>query len=269
MDQFMSHTERFSGRVDAYSRYRPRFPQAILAFLREHHALPADAVVADIGAGTGMLAEIFLEAGHRVLAVEPNREMLAGCALLAEQYPAFRIVEGSAESTTLAAESVDLIAVGRAMHWFDWPRAHREFQRILKPEGRVLIATNGHRDSGSPVSEQLSDVLRRHRTDSFESDVRRHFEKKLNGFLDAATWHRTRLPHTMTMSFDTLVGYAQSLSAIPHPGQAGYEAMVAELRDLFGRYQQDGVVKTPLVCQLYLGRSRAEFVQLLDGAEPK
>ena len=73
-----SHTERFSGRVEAYLAYRPRFPRGIITFLREHGALPEDAVVADIGAGTGMLSEIFLESGHRVIAIEPNREMLRG-----------------------------------------------------------------------------------------------------------------------------------------------------------------------------------------------
>jgi ubiquinone/menaquinone biosynthesis C-methylase UbiE len=125
-------------------------------FLREHGALPSGAVVADIGAGTGMLAEIFLEAGHRVLAVEPNAEMLEACRALAAQHPALEAVEGSAEATTLPDASVDLIAVGRAMHWFDWPHAHREFQRILKPDGWVLVATNGHRDSGAPVSNRLS-----------------------------------------------------------------------------------------------------------------
>jgi SAM-dependent methyltransferase len=83
-----SHTERFSGRVEAYLAYRPRFPHGIIAFLREHGALPEDAVVADVGAGTGMLAEIFLEAGHRVIAIEPNREMLSACRELEAQQPA-------------------------------------------------------------------------------------------------------------------------------------------------------------------------------------
>src|SRR6202012_91004 len=107
----------------------------VVPFLREHGALPEDAVIADVGAGTGMLAEIFLEAGHRVLAVEPNSEMLKACRGFAGQAPALEGGEGSAEATTLPDASVDLIAVGRAMHWFDWPRAHGEFQRILRKDG--------------------------------------------------------------------------------------------------------------------------------------
>ena len=175
------HTERFSGRVQAYLNYRPRFPREIVPFLREHGALTDDAVVADIGAGTGMLAEVFLEAGHRVLAVEPNAEMLEACRALAARHPALEVVEGSAEATTLPEASVDLIAVGRAMHWFDWPRAHREFARILCPDGWVLVGTSGHRDSGAPVSSRLSQLLRKWRTDSAEADTTRGFNQRLPG----------------------------------------------------------------------------------------
>jgi ubiquinone/menaquinone biosynthesis C-methylase UbiE len=242
--------------VQAYLAYRPRFPRGIVPFLQEHGALPKDAVVADVGAGTGMLAEIFLEAGHRVLAVEPNGEMLEACRVLATHEPALEVVEGSAEATKLPDASVDLIAVGRAMHWFDWPRAHREFQRILRPGGWVLVATNGHRDSGTAVSNRLSEILRKWRTDSAEADTRRDFNDRLREFLDTSTWHRTTLHHSMTVDFATLLGYAESLSAIPRPGERGYEGMVAELRAVFEEYQRNGMLETPLVCNLHLGRLR-------------
>lgn len=253
-----SHTERFSGRVQAYLAYRPRFPRGIITFLREHGALRDGAVVADIGAGTGMLAEIFLEAGHRVIAVEPNDEMLEACRALAAQQPALRVIQGQAEATTLPDASVDLIAVGRAMHWFDWPRAHREFARILRPGGWVLVATNGHRDSGAPVSNRISAILRKWRTDSAEADTRRDFSERLREFLDTSSWHRTTLHHAMTVDFQTLLGYAESLSAIPRPGERGYEGMVAELRAVFEEYEHDGNLVTPLACELYLGRVHAD-----------
>jgi ubiquinone/menaquinone biosynthesis C-methylase UbiE len=270
------HTERFSGRVEAYLAYRPRFPRSILPFLREQGALPNGAIIADIGAGTGMLAEIFLEAGHRVIAVEPNAEMLEACRELATKHPALEIVQGSAEATKLPDASVDLIAVGRAMHWFDWPRAHREFQRILRPEGWVLVATNGHRDSGAPVSNRLSQILRKCRTDSAEADelsailrkwrmdsaeadTTRNFKERLRGFLNMSTWQQTTLHHAMTVDFPKLLGYAQSLSAIPRPGERGYDEMLVELRAVFDRYQRDGSLVTPLSSDMDLGRLRAEF----------
>jgi ubiquinone/menaquinone biosynthesis C-methylase UbiE len=245
--------------VQAYLAYRPRFPREILGFLRGHEALPEDAVVADVGAGTGMLAEIFLEAGHRVIAVEPNGEMLEACRELAAQERALEVVQGSAESTRLPDASVDLIAVGRAMHWLDWPRAHQEFQRILRPDGWLLVATNGHRDSGAAVSNRLSEILRKWRTDSAEADTRRDFKQRLHEFLDTSSQQRTTLHHSMTVDFATLLGYAESLSAIPRLGEGGYDGMVAELRAVFEEYQRDGKLVTPLVCNLHLGRLRVAF----------
>jgi ubiquinone/menaquinone biosynthesis C-methylase UbiE len=245
--------------VQAYLAYRPRFPREIVPFLREHDALPESAVVADVGAGTGMLAEVFLEAGYRVLAVEPNREMLEACRVMSAQHSALEVVEGSAEATTLADASVDLIAVGRAMHWFDWPRAHREFTRILRPAGWVLNTSNGHSDSGAPCSNRLSEILSKYRTDSAEADTTRNFEERLQEFLDTSSWQRKTLHHSMTVDFATLLGYAESLSAIPRPGESGYDRMVAELRAVFEEYQRDGVLVTPLVCHLHLGRLRAEL----------
>jgi ubiquinone/menaquinone biosynthesis C-methylase UbiE len=248
--------------VQAYLTYRPRFPREIVAFLREHGALPSGAVVADIGAGTGMLAEIFVEAGHRAIAVEPNGEMLEACRALAAEHPALQVVEGSAEATTLPDASVDLIAVGRAMHWFDWPRAHREFTRILRPAGCVLNASNGHRDSGAPVSNRLSEILRKYRTDTAEADTTRNFEERLQGFLDTSSWHRATLHHAMTVDFATLLGYAESLSAIPRPGERGYEGMVVELRAVFEEYQRDGMLVTPLSSNLHLGRLRGKYMSM-------
>jgi ubiquinone/menaquinone biosynthesis C-methylase UbiE len=258
----MLHTDRFSGRVQAYLTYRPRFPREIVPFLREHDALPIGAVVADIGAGTGMLAEVFLEARHRVIAVEPNVEMLEACRALAARHAALEVVEGAAELTTLPDASVDLITVGRAMHWFDWPRAHREFTRILRPAGWVLNASNGHSDKGAPVSNLLSEILRKYRTDSAEADTTRNFEERLQGFLDTSSWHRAMLHHSMTVDFAALLGYAESLSAIPRPGERGYDGMVAELRAVFEEHQRDGTLVTPLTCNLHLGRLRAERVTL-------
>jgi hypothetical protein len=63
----------------------------------------------------------------------------------------------------------------------------------------------------------------------------------------------------MSVDFATLLGYAESLSAIPRPGERGYDGMVAELRAVFDEYQQEGLLMTPLTCNLHLGRLRADL----------
>ncbi len=71
----MDPTQRFSTRVANYVKYRPSYPKAIIDLLATECGLTPNSVVADVGSGTGLLAELFLKAGNRVLGVEPNREM--------------------------------------------------------------------------------------------------------------------------------------------------------------------------------------------------
>ena len=89
-----------------------------------------------------------------------------------------------------------------------------------------------------------------------EADTRRDLNQRLQQFLDTSSWQRTTLHHSMTVDFATLLGYAESLSAIPRPRERGYEGMVAELRAVFTEYQRDGALVTPLACELFLGRLR-------------
>jgi ubiquinone/menaquinone biosynthesis C-methylase UbiE len=110
------NTNRFTGRAEDYDRYRQRYPTGeVLSRLREWCGLTPEWIVADIGAGTGMLAEVFLENGNRVLAVEPNQDMRDQMRASVEQQlgkptQQLEIVDAMAEDTKLPAASVDLVA---------------------------------------------------------------------------------------------------------------------------------------------------------------
>ena len=68
---FADAKERFSSRVADYVKFRPGYPAAILDLLRDECGLRAgeSCVVADVGSGTGFLAELFLKQGNRVFGV--------------------------------------------------------------------------------------------------------------------------------------------------------------------------------------------------------
>src|ERR1700761_582554 len=100
MECMSGNEKKFSGRVREYEKYRGRYSQDITDVLAEKCGLRKDHIIADLGAGTGMLAEIFLANGNTVIAVEPNDEMLAVCNTLKERYPALRTLQTTAEETT-------------------------------------------------------------------------------------------------------------------------------------------------------------------------
>ena len=94
-------TGRFSDRVAFYSRSRPTYPDASIDVVVENHGLRPGDVIADIGSGTGKLAELFLRRGHRVVGVEPNEPMRRGAEEILASHEAFHSVDGRAEETTL------------------------------------------------------------------------------------------------------------------------------------------------------------------------
>ena len=257
------NTHRFTGRVEDYERYRQRYPaEQVLSRLRDWCGLTAEWLVADIGAGTGMVADIFLHNRNRVVAVEPNPDMLAQIRnTYAPPHPhaaRMRIVEATAEATTLPDHSVDLIAIGRAFHWFDPQGAKAEFRRILKASGWVtILAVDRDRQPEEPAYREQAgayeELLIAHGTDA--NQVRTGFRRydNLGAFLDGEL-HQEQIHGTRDFDWDTFRGHTMSLSVAPHPDHPAHDLFMRELRRYFEMYSGDGVLTVPTICWISAGR---------------
>lgn len=131
-------TRRFTDRAHNYARYRPGYPAAAVDAILSGLPPPDRLTAADIGAGTGISARLLADRGVSVFAVEPNAAMRAAAI------PDARVtwVDGTAESTGLAADAFDLVTVAQAFHWFDKAPALQEFHRLLRTDGRLAIVWN-------------------------------------------------------------------------------------------------------------------------------
>jgi len=130
----------FAGVADEYERGRPGYPHEAIEWLLGVASL----VVLDLGAGTGKLTSALLDAGHRVIAVEPLQEMRE---ILTSKLPAARALAGTAENLPLANASVDAVTVGAAFHWFDHSAAQAEIARVLRPPGVLGLLGNAFEPS--------------------------------------------------------------------------------------------------------------------------
>src|ERR1700744_3698098 len=135
-------TKRFSGRVDNYVKYRPGYPEEVVAYLEKECNLPAGALIADVGSGTGIFTALLLNHGYKVYAVEPNADMQQSAKQQLGGNGNFIPVEGTAEATTLQERSIDLVVCAQAFHWFDAGKTGVEFKRILKANGYVALIWN-------------------------------------------------------------------------------------------------------------------------------
>lgn len=109
--------------------------------------------VADIGCGTGIYTGELLAAGARVVGVDISPEMLAIAAAKNEEYgDAVRFLAGDAAALPFADGSFDMVTSITAMEFFSKPAdCLQEMYRVVKPGGRLIVATLG---SLSPWSWQ-------------------------------------------------------------------------------------------------------------------
>jgi len=232
----LDSTQRFTGRATDYDQYRERYDASILLpRLREWCGLTPDWHIADIGAGTGMLADSFLANGNSVFAVEPNAEMRAACAALHPNQPLLQVLDGTAEATTLAAHSIDLLCCGRAFHWFDVDRAMAEARRILNADGWFVSVAFGRADDGSDANCAIEELLRS--MTSSGNSTRDAYAKygRLPEFL-VRDYRQEQIEGAMHLSWPELFGLMRSLSHSPLPDDPRFAEFEARLRDVFERY---------------------------------
>lgn len=249
--------ERFTGRVESYRRYRPRYPAEIVDLLRREFGLGDDVAVVDLAAGTGLLAEMFLAAGFAVTAIEPNAEMRAACFALKQSYPGFRVLEGTAEETGLPKDSADLITVAQAMHWFDLERTRTEFARVLKPGGCCAVIYNNRPPDKDAFHQAYEQFLLKFSVD-YESVKRQHVgRKRLAQFFSPEEMKCAVFPNAQRLTRKGFEGRVLSSSYIPRPGDEGFNEMQAEMTKLFDEFESGGMVTIEYNCMVCYGRLKA------------
>jgi SAM-dependent methyltransferase len=243
--------ERFSDRVENYVRFRPGYPPEVIEVLKNECGLTRDSVVADIASGTGIFTRLLLENGNRVFGVEPNADMRQAGEEYLAKYPRFSSVVGTAESTGLPDQSVDLVTAAQAAHWFDRENARREFQRILKPTGCVALIWNDRRLEASSFDRDYEQLVLRHGTDY--TDVNR-FGKAADRFFGGLRCELRVLPNFQEFDYAALEGRLLSSSYAPQAGHPSHAPMLTGLRRIFETYQSGGKVRMEYDTRLYFAR---------------
>jgi SAM-dependent methyltransferase len=251
----MESTKRFTGRADYYSSYRPGYPDQVVTHLEAEEVLRPGSLVADIGAGTGISSALFLRHGYRVIAVEPNRDMRAAAIDQLSGYASFRGVDGTAEATTLDDASVDTVVAATAFHWFDAPRARREFRRILRPGGRTVLIWNRRRKD-APFLEAYDRFLLDRCPDyaARRTSWRENLDSSVASFYGGTGLFRhARFDNLQLLGLDAFIGRVMSSSYAPLPGEPGHEEFAAGMRELFERFESNGRVTMEYDTCVYWG----------------
>ena len=245
--------ERFSDKVAEYVKYRPNYPQTFIEYLINEVGVSPASTVADVGAGTGILTKQLGEKVNRIIAVEPNAGMRAACIEHCRDLKNFAAVAGSAEDTTLPDHAVDFIAVAQAFHWFDRSGTKREFGRILKAGGRVILVWNT-KEAESGLTQETETLFRRVCPEfkGFSDGREVRPEAYADFFKDGRCDYRV-FDNNLSLTLERFIGSNLSTSYAPAPDDDNYPGFVAALTGLFEKYSHNGQLLLPNKTHSYVG----------------
>lgn len=197
-------------------------------------------IVADVGLGTGIMSDQLLSVGYVVYAVEPNEDMRKQAELQLGKCENFISLQGEASKIPLENASVDCIIAPQAFHWFDADAFRVECQRILRPDGIVLLVYN-MRDMDNPLTKDLA-RLHAQFNPAFhgfsnglkDSDLKNFFK----GACEVKSWNNDQV-----MTKNAFIERALSSSYSPRESDTNYERFLEEMEKLFLRYAQDDRVR--------------------------
>ncbi len=246
-------TSRFSDRVENYVRYRPGYPPEVVGQLQTDCGLTPSHTIADIASGTGLWTRLLLENGNHVFGVEPNAGMREAGERILAQFPNFSSVAGSAEATTLADHSVDFVTAAQAGHWFDRQRSRREFVRILKPAGWLVLLWNERLVDSTRFLREYELLLLTYGTD-YEDVRHERTTAAVNEFFDPAPYRERTFALRQEFDYAGVEGRLLSSSYAPGPEHPQHAPMLRELRRIFDACSVEGRVAIEYITRLYFGR---------------
>jgi ubiquinone/menaquinone biosynthesis C-methylase UbiE len=129
----------FGRGADDYERARPGYPRGVIELLGRVMPIRPRSRVCDLAAGTGKLTRLLLGTGADIVAIEPVPAMRRKLNVIC---PDVKVIDGTAEAIPLDDESVDVVTVGQAFHWFSNDQAVAEIARVLRPAGGLALLWN-------------------------------------------------------------------------------------------------------------------------------
>ena len=244
-----TNISRFSDRVKDYLKYRPHYPGQVIEVLIEKIGLDNGLQIADIGSGTGISCEPFLNNGNKVFAVEPNKEMREAAELHFAENEKFISVDGSAEKTNLKTKSIDIIFCGQSFHWFNKTKSKIEFNRILKKNGHIILAWNVRNEEDS-FHKKYEQILIRNIPEYKAVTHKNISDIEINDFFSPKNTHLESLENFQEFNLDGLKGRLRSSSYCPKEGLL-YDTLMIKIEKLFYKYEKKGVIKFAYKTKIY------------------
>ena len=245
----------FTSKADDYDKGRPGYPKELLTILRKY-GLSKQSTVADIGAGTGLFTRLIAPHAKKIIAVEPNADMLSK---LNERRPKnASLVQAPAEATTIKIKTVDFITVAQAFHWFHMPSAKKEFAKILKDDGRVAIIYNNEcvDTNQEKAFQKLRLAFKNNKLYRARFSSRKRVRSLVNpdAFYLRGEYETHNFINPVKYNQSAMVSRVASMSAMPKRGDKEFPKLQQMIGDMFRKVGKDGVITINVRTTMFVGK---------------
>jgi SAM-dependent methyltransferase len=243
----VSFKDHFSKQTADYAKFRPGYPQKLFDYLGS--IAPSRQLAWDCGTGNGQAAVRLASVFERVIATDASEKQIANA-------PSHKIIEyrvAPAENSGIGSETIDLIMVAQALHWFDLDRFYAEARRVLKPDG-VLAASAYNLLHIDPAIDEVINRYYYEVVGPFWPPERRLVEEFANLPFPFQKIDPPSFEMTAHWDLAHLLGYLRTWSStqrfIAAKGDDPLEQIADDLRNVWGKPEQMRTVAWPLTMRI-------------------
>lgn len=241
----MTFRDHFSRQANLYSIYRPSYPPELFDYLA---ALPpARRRAWDCATGSGQAAVALSAYFDEIIATDASPQQIAHAA----QAENVRYEVTPASMSGIDEQTVDLVTVAQALHWFDVDAFYGEAKRVLRSDG--AIAVWGY---GDPVMDdpRIDQVVRDFNRGTIERYWTGNRNLLLHGYRTLPFPFREIKPPEFRLekrwTLDELIGYFRTWSAtnrfIADRGHDPVPDVRSDLTEFWGPAETKRLVLWPL-----------------------
>lgn len=247
--RYLNDGSLFDMKSEKYLEYRPMFPQAAVDLI---FATISEPIIADIGSGMGRLSGRCLGRAKELYAVEPNAQMRRTAEMQLSEYPNYHSVAAFAQQTSLPENSVDVITVASAYHWFDNEATRQEFRRILKKDGYVFLFWDIYTGNIFDSEKEIIDQKYRELNNRPASGIIR--QERAENLFGKNKYQKQVFETTIYQSFEAFLGGWSSASYMPKIGTKEYKTYEKEARTRFEHFAVNGLLETKITTLCFYGQ---------------
>lgn len=243
----------FKNKAHKYEAFRPEYPEGTLQKLENSFGLEiSNLTVAEFGCGTGKLTEQLVQVANIVHAIDADKEMIEFVRSKFSKNPRIVPICSTAEASTLKNSSVDHIFVAQAFHHFDVEKTVEEFNRVLKPRGKIFLLWYF-----SDMTQEVSKSVRKcfyDYGDKLKQAMRLRISLVdiINYFPDAKVSFDMIGEIQQRLNSDEFLESMKSSSYAPVEGEELASQYEEEMKKIFGENESNGYVTCRFFVHAYM-----------------